>query len=225
MTTRRPPEPRAPRRAARATLDRERVVAAALALVDRDGVERFSLRRLAAGLGVTPMAIYNHVQGRRDLLQAVADRVVAGVAYPAASRDWRRTLRGCFRALRHACLAHPGAVPLIESADALPAAVFRPMEITLTALRAAGLPPRDALRAYFLLTTFTLGQVGYQTRGWSRGVDAAAALAAGRVAPEAFPAVARAAAGRGGWSFDAAFELGLEVIIAGLAQRARGAAR
>ncbi|MGH9311131.1 MAG: TetR/AcrR family transcriptional regulator C-terminal domain-containing protein [Vicinamibacterales bacterium] len=50
---------------------------------------------------------------------------------------------------------------MVESADVLPAAVFRPMEITLTSLESAGFGEEEALRAYSLLATFTLGQVSY----------------------------------------------------------------
>ena len=132
----------------------------------------------------------------------------------------RRVVRGCFRALRHACLAHPGAIPLIESADVLPAAVFRPMEITLDALHGAGFSSDDALRAHALLTTFTLGQVSYQIKGWGRGVDAQSAVSDSRITPTAFPAVVRAVSFRN-WDFDKSFEFGLSTILSGLSARTR----
>jgi TetR/AcrR family transcriptional regulator, tetracycline repressor protein len=199
----------------RRTLTRDQVVREALALLDRDGLEIFSVRRLADRLGVTPMAVYNHVSSKRDLLQAVAEAVVTEAEYRPAKGDWQSTVRGCFRTLREACLAHPGAVPLVESADLLPTAIFRPMEITLTALHAAGLGTEDAVRAYYVLTTFTLGQVKYQMRGWSRGVDPAVALSEGQIDAAAFPAIARAAVGEP-WDFEKFFEFGLSVILVGL---------
>jgi len=189
-------------------------------MLDRDGFERFSLRRLAEHLGVTPMAVYNHISGKEALLRAVAEHVVAGAKYRAVRGDWRAAVRDCFRTLRRTCLAHPGAVPLIESAEALPPSIFRPMEITLTALEGAGLSSRDALRAYFLLTTFTLGQVSYQIRGWGRGVDPGSALRDDRLERDAFPAVVQAVSSRP-WDFDASFEFGLAVIIAGLGAQRR----
>jgi TetR/AcrR family transcriptional regulator, tetracycline repressor protein len=197
------------------TLSRERVLEEALALLDREGLEHFSMRRLAKLLGVTPMALYNHVGGKQDLLQGVADRVIEQVKYPAERKDWCEGIRDCFRALRNACIAHPSAVPLVESAKVLPASAFRAMEITLSALQSAGLGPNDSLRAYSLLMTFTLGQVSYKIKGWSRGVDPAAALKEGRIAPSTFPAVVQAAS-IGNWDFDASFEFGLSVILAGL---------
>lgn len=200
------------------TLSRGRVLQEAVALLDRVGPAGFSIRSLAKHLGVTPMAVYNHVSSKQDLLQGIADAVIGQMSCPPAGGDWRRLVTDCFRALRDACLAHPGAVPLIESADVLPVSVFRPMEMTLGALQKAGLRADDALRAHFLLTTFTLGQVSYQIKGWGRGVDAAAALDEGRLSVAAFPAVVRAASRRA-WDFDKSFEFGLSVILAGIATR------
>ena len=155
------------------------------------------------------------MNSKRDLLQAVADTVVTQAEYRPAPGDWQKVIRGCFRTLREACLAHPGAMQLVESADLLPTAVFRPMEITLKALHTAGLTPEDAMRGYFVLITFTLGQVKYQIRGWSRGVDHSAAAHEGRLGEAAFPALARAASGKK-WDFNKFFEFGLSVIVTGL---------
>ena len=196
-------------------LNRDRVISEALDLLDREGLERFSIRRLAERLGATPMALYNHVDSKRALLQAIAETVVSNVDYRPVRGSWQNVVAACFRTLRAACLAHPGAVSLVESAEVLPAAVFRPMEITLSALKGAGLGEKDAMRAYFLLSTFTLGQVSYQIKGWSRGVDAATAAGEGLITPKTFPAVTHAA-GHGHWNFDEAFEFGLAVILAGL---------
>jgi hypothetical protein len=93
------------------------------------------------------------------------------------------------------------------------------MEITLNALQRAGFSLDDGLRAYYLLMTFTLGQVLYQIKGWARGVDAAAAVSDGRINQATFPAVIQAAAHRG-WDFDKSFEFGLSIILEGLTARA-----
>jgi TetR/AcrR family tetracycline transcriptional repressor len=205
----------------RSSLSREHVINEALVLVDRDGPSRFSLRGLAKHLGVTPMALYNHVAGKHELLQAVADSVVSNVKYRPVRGGWQKVVAECFRTLRTACLAHPGAILVVESADALPGAAFRPMEITLTALQRAGFGEEDALRTYSLLTTFTLGQVSYQIKGWARGVDPTAAANEGRISRRTFPAVIDAAAHKS-WDFDEAFEFGLSVILAGLNASLRG---
>jgi TetR/AcrR family tetracycline transcriptional repressor len=166
------------------------------------------------------MAVYNHVAGKDDLFRGIANAVIEEVKYPSPIGDWRKVVRLCFRALRRGCLAHPGAVPLIESADALTPAVFQPMEITLAALQRAGLTPDNALRAYFLLTTFTLGQVSYQIKGWGRGIDSSIAMKEGRISAATFPTIARTTSLRD-WDFDKSFEFGLSTILEGLAASVR----
>jgi AcrR family transcriptional regulator len=187
----------------------------ALTLLDKEGDSALGMRRLAEHLGVTPMALYNHVSGKQDLFQAVVATVIDRIDYPDQGGDWRDQIRGCFRAMRAACLAHPGIVPLIASADVLPASIFRPMEVTVSALRKAGIAATDAIRAYYLLVTFTIGQVSYQIKGWGRGVDPRDAVQRGRIPTGTFPNVA-VASSVGDWDFDASFEFGLSVVLAGL---------
>src|SRR5262245_16790040 len=217
---RRPPRssPKRPRK--RTTLSRAVVLREALALIDRDGLDRFSIRRLADHLGVTPMALYNHVSSKHELLQAVAERVVAEAEYRGPGANWQQVARGCFLTIRQACLAHPGAIVLVESAEQLPPAIFRPMEIVLQALETAGLNREDAVRAYFLLMTFTLGQMKYQLTGWSRALDRTAALRDGRISATEFPAVVKASREQR-WDFEAFFEFGLSIILSGLDARIR----
>ncbi len=128
--------PKATRKARkRPTLTRERILAEALIILDRDGLEALSMRRLAARLRASPMALY-----RQDLLQGIARDLIAGVDFSCQNPDWRKRIRACFRALRNACLAHPCAVHLIETIETLPASIFEPMEITT-------IDPIEALRS------------------------------------------------------------------------------
>jgi len=164
------------------------------------------------------MALYNHVSSKRDLLQGIARGLIARVDFSCQNPDWRERIRACFRALRNACLAHPRAVHLIDTIETLPASIFEPMEITTAALEQIGADPLDALRGYFLLTNFTLGQVSYEVRGPFAGIDPIEALRSGKIDRGAFPHVERAAS-MGAWDFERAFEFGISAILAGLEQR------
>ncbi len=207
-------------------LTRQRVLEEALGLLDREGITSLNMRQLAAHLGVTPMALYNHVSDKDDLLRGVAALVVDNVSYGSDSDDWREEIRTCFRALRNACLAHPGIVRVVESAKALPSSIFRPMEIALAALRRAGLEAEDAFRAYCLLMSFTMGQISYETRGPYPAADPAEASRQGQLSAATFPASAAAvlAMADRDWDNDAAFEFGLSTILAGLNNFARAKA-
>src|SRR5262249_7975585 len=116
------------------------------------------------------------------------------------------------------CLAHPCAVHLIEKIETLPASIFEPMEITIAALKQTGADPPDALRGYFLLINFTLGQVSYEVRGPFAGVDLTDALRTGKIDRTAFPHIAQAVS-ISAWDFERAFEFGISVILAGLEER------
>jgi hypothetical protein len=95
-----------------------------------------------------------------------------------------------------------------------PPAVFQPMNITLAALEEIGLSHQDGLRAYFLLVNFVLGQVSYQVEGPYPDLDPAHAIRRGHLGDDERARVAPAALDE--WDFDAAFELGLSIILAGL---------
>jgi len=211
-----PQNTRKPRK--RPALTRERVLAAALIILDRHGLAALSMRRLAARLRASPMALYNHVSSKRDLLQGIARGLIARVDFSCQNPDWRERIRACFRALRNACLAHPRAVHLIETIETLPASIFEPMEITTAALGQIGADPQDALRGYFLLTNFTLGQLSYEVRGPFAGIDPIMALRSGKIDRSAFPDIEQAAS-IGAWDFECAFEFGISAILAGLEQR------
>src|SRR5262245_45363112 len=94
-------------------LSRERVCREALALVDEEGLEALSMRRLGARLGVEAMSLYRHVRNKADLLDALHVAVLADIAPeppPAVDGDepeWRLLLGGMARALRAALLRHP----------------------------------------------------------------------------------------------------------------------
>src|SRR5512140_1176538 len=80
------------KRAARPPLDRDQIVTAALGIVDHEGVEALSLRRLAVALRVTPMSIYWHVRDKAELLELVGQAVLAEIEIPPGRGDWREQL-------------------------------------------------------------------------------------------------------------------------------------
>lgn len=205
-------------RASRDTLSRSRVLAEALVVLNRDGPEALTIRRLAEHLGVSPMALYNHVRNKQDLLQGLAKELLEGAKFSSDDPDWRERIKSCFRELRRICLVHPGITRLLETVDVAPSSSFGPMELTLAALGEIRMTPQDGLRSFFLLTNFTLGQVAYEIRGPFHDLDPVEAARSGRLAGSGFENVERAA-GPQVWDFDEAFEFGLSVIIAGLGKR------
>ena len=205
--------------ASKRSLSRTRIVDAALAMIDRDGVDAFSMRQFAAELGVTPMALYNHFDGKLELLRNVAGQVLAEIDFDNGTqdwgaKDWRERVAGCFQALRDACLRHPGAARLLEVDGVAPAAVFAPMQVAVVALTDAGLSATDALRAYFTLIAFTIGQAGYQARGPVAALEPGPAAETGRLDDKLAEIIGPSL--ENAWDFDAAFEFGLKLILDGV---------
>jgi AcrR family transcriptional regulator len=193
-------------------LDRDTVLRAALELVDAEGVDSLSMRRLAGVFGVTPMAIYNHVSDRADLLDGVAELVAREIGRPSSRWGWRRRLRAVLHGTRAACLAHPAAIPLLQGARSLTPALLAPAETALEALEDAGLRPAAARTAWAALIGLTFGHVAYELAGHMRGP------AAGRGTPEPdeFPRIAAMAAAPP-FDWDRAFARALDALIDGLA--------
>jgi AcrR family transcriptional regulator len=99
----------------RIPLSRERVLAAAVELADREGADSLSMRRLAAELGVVPMALYKHVANKDELLDGMIDVVVAEIDPPRADTDWKTAVRERILSARRALLRHPWTSRVMES--------------------------------------------------------------------------------------------------------------
>ncbi len=99
----------------RTPLSRERVLDGAIGLVDRIGIEPFTIRKLAAELDVKPMTIYHHVAGKDAILDGIVDLVFAEIDLPPTDTDWRTAIRRRCLSARDVLARHPWAPPLMES--------------------------------------------------------------------------------------------------------------
>lgn len=149
----------------RAPLTRQGVMTAALGLVDEEGLEALTMRRLGKELGWDPMVLYRHAENRAALLDGVAEVVLDQLVIPISGRDWRAQLRDVGHDFRRLALAHPRAVPLLVSRPLAtplglrPLGTLRPLEQLLRLLTAAGFDPVDALHVYRAYFGFLYGHV------------------------------------------------------------------
>ncbi|MFN7142720.1 MAG: TetR/AcrR family transcriptional regulator [Myxococcota bacterium] len=141
----------------RAGLSRERVIEAAVALADTEGIDALSMRRLATALGVQAMSLYNHVKDKDDLLDALVERVVAEIELPPPGTPWRAALRHRSQAAHAALMRHPWACPLLMSRPNVGPAMLRYLDWTLGVLYAAGFPPALADHAWNVLDAHLYG--------------------------------------------------------------------
>ena len=119
-------------------LSKERVLDAAVALADAQGVEGLSMRKLAQELGVVPMALYKHVANKDELLDGMVDLVVGEIDPPAGGTDWKAAMRRRVLSARAALLRHPWASRVMESRSSPTPAVLAYMDSMIGMFRAGG---------------------------------------------------------------------------------------
>jgi AcrR family transcriptional regulator len=159
----------------RSALDRSTIAATAIGIVDRDGPDGVSMRRLAGELGVSAMALYNHVAGKQEVLDAVAEHVLAEVVPPDPALPWRDRVEGVLLGLRAAYRRHPRAMPLVQTAGSVAPVTLQPMEAVLAALADGGVAPDAALELWSVLVGLANGHVAYELRGHLQREDRRAA--------------------------------------------------
>lgn len=207
-------------------LTRDRIVGAALAIVDRDGLTALSMRRLGADLGVDPMAVYYHVPNKEALFDALVEAVMAEIDLtaddPAGPAEERIVTAA--RAYRDAMLAHANALPIILSRGPRTPVALRPVELLIGILRDAGLPPAQAVAGMNAIAATVRGSVGTAPDG-SEGSPNTADV---EVLAEQFPAdefpYVRESLPCWGESRDEDFEFGVRALARGLIGGAAGQA-
>ncbi|MET7515539.1 TetR/AcrR family transcriptional regulator [Streptomyces sp. NPDC005480] len=199
-------------------LSRDRIVTAALSLVDAEGLAAVSTRRLAAELGVSGPSLYNHFRTKDQILEAVADAVSAQVdlsMFDAADgRDWRTSLHDWAVSYRAALLAHPNIVPVLAQGPGRRPAGLRLADAVFGSMVDAGWPPAQATSIGALMRYFVTGSaLGSFAGGF---VDDETAYD-----PADYPHLGQAhlLADRQELIDERAFETGLRALLDGLAQQ------
>jgi AcrR family transcriptional regulator len=146
-------------------LTRSRILQTALAIVDRDGVDGLSMRRLSDAVGRDPVMIYRHVPNKAAVLDGVAEIVLVQLPVDSADPDWAAQLRTVARDFRQLALAHPNVVPLLVTRPLAtplgqrPPGMLRPLEGVLALLTFAGFTGADALHIYRVLFGYLHGHI------------------------------------------------------------------
>ena len=207
-------------------ITRDVVLTAALEIIDCDGAEALSMRRLAGALNRDPMIIYRHAPNKAALLDGVAETVLAQLKVDPADPDWAAQLRAIARDYRRLALAHPHVVPLLVTRPLAtplalrPQGTLRPLEAVLTLLTRAGFSGPDALHIYRALFGFLHGHVLNELQEVvekPEETDDVLRLGLHRLPIGEFPLVRSLASVLASYDGAAELERGLDILLAGLA--------
>lgn len=198
-------------------LDRNRIISAALAIVDARGLAGLTMRRLGAELGVDPKAVYHYLPSKAALNDALLEALMSAIRLPEdfGQVPIRTALEQAAHAYKDALLAHPHALPVAVSRPLVTPASLEFIERVLSRLLESGLPPRRALDAINLVGNYIRGSLQI----WIPHATDAPGHAHAPIDPEAltaerFPALRRVIAETGtGYSPDRIFQLGLDLIL------------
>jgi len=141
------------------------VLSKALELVDAEGVDALTMRRLGQELDRDPMSLYRYAENRAALLDGVAELVLENLSIRPDDPDWKAQLRGLAHDLRALALQHPHVVPLLVTRPLStplglrPLGTLRPLEQILSLLITAGFEPADALHVYRTYYGFLYGHI------------------------------------------------------------------
>jgi len=203
-------------------LNRDRVLRAALALADKGGLEKLTMRSIGQKLGVEAMSLYNHVANKDDIVDGMVDLVFSEIDLPTSEADWKSAMRERAIAVRDALLRHRWAIGLMESRRNPGPATLRHHDAVIGSLRAAGFDMAMAAHIYPLLDSYIYGfamtQMNLPFENTAEVADVAQSML------QAFPineypnlaAFITEHAMKPGYDHANEFEWGLDVILDGL---------
>jgi AcrR family transcriptional regulator len=210
--------------AGREPLTRARILKRALELLDQDGLEALSMRRLAGDLGVSPMALYNHVPNKEALHEGITELVLGeiDISSVASGDHWTDGIKAAVSSFRDVLLRHPNAIQLIQTKPITTPEGFRPIEASLAAIRRAGFDPETAVHVHWAIVGFAMGHVSSQVSNPLQDpeiLEQSIEVRRQIFTPEEFPALSESMPYALECDFDAAFDLGLDALLQGLDAR------
>lgn len=196
-------------------LSQSRILTAALDRIDREGLDRLSMRRLGRDLGVEAMSLYNYFASKEAMLDGVVALMLSEMRLPGPEiSDWQARIKAIARCFRDIALRHPNAFPLFTARPVAAYASGRALaEATISTFVGAGFPVPDAIRAFRAFARYI---VGFSM------TDASSATTP-EVVPEGLsiesPLVSGAVDDLTTTGTDSLFDFGIDLMVTGLAAR------
>lgn len=211
-------------RSPRGSLQRTAVLDAALALIDKVGADRLTVRGLAEELGRPPMTLYFHFKSKHELLDLALEHLTLRLVKPLGHPTWQHELEAGCRHMRRQLLDHPHWVAVLTRV-AVPRPALRVYDHLLGLMLEDGFGREAALFALSSIVSHALGSVLTERlmAGAPSIPERQLALVKGMLATtprSTYPSLTAVSSAFDRWSFDRVFEVGLQSLIGGLAELA-----
>ncbi len=211
----------------REPLTRERILQAALRVMDQEGLEAVTMRRLGRELGVEAMSLYNHVEDKEAILEGILEVVMAEFDFPEETGDWEADVRAGARAWRRLMIAHPTVIALFAESKHPASSPERllPMEWAFDLLGRGGLSDDEVVHAFRAFGGYIMGSVLNEVANPVPGTGdrdhrAEHEQVASMLPAEQFPNLTRLLPLMAECDAEVDFEFGLDLLIAGLRAKA-----
>jgi AcrR family transcriptional regulator len=196
----------------RPKLSREKIELAALALVERDGLDALSTRKLAAELGCEAMSIYHHFKSKQHLLDALVDRVIVEAIPKPSGEDLRTRLRDAVKRFRAMALRYPHFYQYLALHRLNTLVGLRLIDGVIGIFIEAGFDTETAARLFRIMGYYMGGAALEETAGYGKGHSAAEPVP-DEIVLRDFPAVVAINPYFKPAQFEATFDLGLEILL------------
>ncbi|GAB3568648.1 TetR/AcrR family transcriptional regulator C-terminal domain-containing protein [Arthrobacter alkaliphilus] len=220
------PDPFNSRSSRKVPLNKDAVLSTALEIVDAEGLDGLTMRRLGQELRRDPMSLYRYAANRAALLDGVTEVVLDELTMFAEEPDWQAQLRGMAHDLRLLALRHPNVVallvtrPLSTPLGLRPLGTLRPLEQILGLLIGAGFSPTEALHAYRAYYGFLYGHILNELRECivdPEENEALLRLGLHRLPAKDFPHLRALGPVLANYEGDVELDQGLTILLSGLA--------
>jgi AcrR family transcriptional regulator len=197
------------------SLTDDQLVAAALAVVDRDGLPALTMRAVARELGMATMGLYRYVADRQALETLVVDHVFRSADLVLPQASWQERVRVLLDRIRVAVARHPGIVPLVlRHRQAVPGSL-RLIEAMLAVLTDGGLDGTDRVLAQRTLIGYLLG---FLQNEHFAALSGPGTIVMSELSPDEYPLLVRTATDARAVPPDEEFRRGLDIVLRGLTQ-------
>ena len=198
------------------SLSKEKICIAALEVINAEGLEGLSMRRLALQLNVEAASLYNHVKSKPVLLDLIQESIFKALPTPKEQYNWQKYLWELAHSMRKGLLKFPNVVPLFATRPSVTSSALEETEKAFSILRTAGFKYSDVIFAYQSLCVFVLGHLQAEVGHVPGAKDECEPSFSNLLDAKKMPHLIKAYSQSGGKNYDGWFNFGITTIIAGL---------